>query len=289
MSNRTYISASDIRASSDNYKAAKRDGWESYPIRKWGPYEYIVCDKIDLKYGAQTITVIDITDNSDVARFSLGWPDTVQFMPSLTESEIRDYRRYALVSPPEEGVYWLVMTEDRIGKTGFDSHYYCASQHYAADLTIFIGSTASGEIDQMIGDIAWAVAEAKAYANLYGWGEDEKQLADTIRTAARRKSIPGARQGNSRRWYFDKTAFREWLADESAHRTGPKSTIEELITGTDARIIQHQLAAQYRQNTGQIPRVQLWQPCEMPGCDNEPVCGNCMMCEETHCHCFDSE
>lgn len=286
MSDRTYLSAEGIRKSSDNYKAAKRDGWENYPIRTWGPFVYIVCDKIDLKYGEQTIIVIDITGDNDVARFSLGWPDTVQFMPSLTEKEIRDYRRYALVSPPEEGVYWLVMTEDRIGKTGFDNHYYCTSQHYAADLSIFVGSTASGEIDQMIGDIAWAVAEARQY----GWNQEDKQIADTIRTAARRSSLPGARQGNSRRWYFDKSSFREWLADESAHRTGPKSAIEDLITsGADARTIQHTLADMVRQNTGQIPRIQLWQPCEHPGCFSEPSCGNCFMCQDEHCHCFDDD
>ena len=281
MSDRTYLSADDIRKSSDFLRTARRDGWESRPIRKWGPFEYIVYGSIDLKWGEQTITVLDITGDSDVARFQLAYPEQ-----GWDEESNRERRHYALVSPPEEGEYWLVMAEDHILKTSFDNHRYCTSQYRAADLTIFVGSTASGEIDQMIGDIAWAVAEARQY----GWDQEEKQVADTIRTSARRDSLPGARQSNSRRWYFDKAAFREWLADESAHRTGPKSVIEELITsGADARTIQHTLADMVRQNTGKIPRGQLWQPCELPGCDNEPVCMNCMMCEETHCHCFDEE
>jgi len=53
--------------------------------------------------------------------------------------------------------------------------------------------------------------------------------------------------------------------------------------------IQKQLAAQYRKRTGSIPKGQLWQPCACRGCDNEPVCMNCLMCQEKHCHCFDDE
>jgi hypothetical protein len=30
---------------------------------------------------------------------------------------------------------------------------------------------------------------------------------------------------------------------------------------------------------------QLWQECEHRGCHNEPVCSNCFMCQERHCHC----
>lgn len=32
------------------------------------------------------------------------------------------------------------------------------------------------------------------------------------------------------------------------------------------------------------PRGQLWQECDKPGCHNEPVCANCMLCHE-HCNC----
>jgi len=55
------------------------------------------------------------------------------------------------------------------------------------------------------------------------------------------------------------------------------------------RNVQHVLATGYRTQTNQIPHGQLWQPCEHPGCNNEPVCMNCMKCEQTHCHCFDGE
>lgn len=67
-----------------------------------------------------------------------------------------------------------------------------------------------------------------------------------------------------------------------------RSDIGNLImSGADTSAIQHELAATYREATGNIPRGQLWQPCEHSGCNNEPVCMNCMMCEEKHCHCFD--
>lgn len=136
--------------------------------------------------------------------------------------------------------------------------------------------------------IDWAVREAQDY----GWTQSREQIADTIRTAARRGNINGATQGpDTKKWYFNPAKFRGWLVREDAHKPGPKpSAIEELITsGADAHTIQHSLADLVRQNTGQIPRGQLWQPCELPDCDNEPVCMNCMMCEETHCHCFDGE
>lgn len=67
----------------------------------------------------------------------------------------------------------------------------------------------------------------------------------------------------------------------------PPSKLEQLISsGMGPRDIQRQLAALVRQNTGQIPRGQLWQPCERPGCSKEPVCLNCLMCQDEHCECF---
>ena len=72
------------------------------------------------------------------------------------------------------------------------------------------------------------------------------------------------------------TEASTWLAGDQ--------TLADLLT-QDTHTIQHTLADRYRATTGQ-PRGQLWQPCELAGCDNEPVCLNCLMCEE-HCHCFD--
>lgn len=68
--------------------------------------------------------------------------------------------------------------------------------------------------------IDWAVREAQDY----GWTQDPKQIADTIRTAARRGSINGATQGpDTSRWYFNPPKFRGWLRKEDAHKTGPKN------------------------------------------------------------------
>lgn len=282
MSTRTELTAEQIRKSHDAYREAKRDGWEHYPIRKWGPYEYIVCDTIDLRPGEQTITVIDITGRDDIARFQLAYPEQ-----GWDEESNRAMRRFALVCPPDEGVYWLVMIEgSHPGRTGFDSHLYNTRRTYAADLSIFVGSASSSEIDAMIGDIAWAVEEARQC----GWTQEDKQIGNTIRAAARRGAIPGARQGNSGRWYFDKATLSEWLYRSANETRGRPSAIEDLITsGADARTIQRQLAEMTRQTTGRIPRGQLWQPCEHPDCDNEPVCMNCLMCQDEHCHCFDAQ
>lgn len=57
-----------------------------------------------------------------------------------------------------------------------------------------------------------------------------------------------------------------------------------LLFGNPATI-QSALAKQYRESTGEIPVGQLWQPCSIYGCNNEPVCMNCMTCQEVHCTC----
>lgn len=274
------ILASDIRQKYDNYKLAKKAGWEQRPIRQWGPYEYIVYDSIDLRLGAQTITVIDITGTGNVARFQMAYPEQ-----GFDDEHNQALRRYALVLPPEEGIYWLVMREGETN-TSFDNAYYATSQFYAADLTIFVCSSAAVEIDEMIGDIAWAVKEAQST----GWKQEEKQIANSIRAAAKRGAIAGTRQGKSNRWYFDKGELRDYLRTSQAETRGRPAKIEDLITsGADAHTIQRTLAALTREATGKIPHVQLWQPCDHPDCTNEPVCGNCLMCQDEHCDCFDQE
>lgn len=271
----TLITPDSIRASYDTYKLARRAGWERYPIRTWGPFEYIVYSDIDLRLGPQTITVIDITDRQGVARFACAWPEQ-----GWDEESCRKTRRFALLYTLEEGMYdWLVMTEDPSDSGCLGESLYYTDGVHAAELTIFVGSAASIEIDQFIGDIAWAVAEARAA----GWQQQDEQIADTIRAAARRGAIVGSRQGASRRWYFDKNGFRDYL-QRAASETRGRPSIEDLITGgADVHTIQHTLAAMARES-GHIPHGQLWQPCEVPGCDNEPVCLNCLMCD-THCRC----
>ena len=75
-----------------------------------------------------------------------------------------------------------------------------------------------------------------------------------------------------------------------ADPVGPPIDFEALIQGfaanPDVRALQHAMAAQYRRRFGRIPKGQLWQPCEVPGCDREPVCMNCMRCQDEHCRCF---
>lgn len=52
--------------------------------------------------------------------------------------------------------------------------------------------------------------------------------------------------------------------------------------------IEQEQAAQTRNQQAQpiisVSRGQLWQECEKPGCNNEPVCLNCFLCDE-HCSC----
>lgn len=136
--------------------------------------------------------------------------------------------------------------------------------------------------------IDWAVKEYRDYMED---GRSDAQIANTIRAAADRGAIHGCSQTESGAWFFRPPAFRGWLVkarDEKRGRPRAKN-ISDLIEKFDGDVsgLQHNLASMTREATGKIPRGQLWQPCEYRGCDNEPVCMNCMMCEEKHCHCFD--
>lgn len=82
-------------------------------------------------------------------------------------------------------------------------------------------------------------------------------------------------------------SFGPWAAVREQEISDSQAQLDGDFLTQPPREIQHQLAAMHRQHTGSIPRAQLWQPCEVPGCDNEPVCMNCMCCEEVHCCCFD--
>lgn len=75
--------------------------------------------------------------------------------------------------------------------------------------------------------------------------------------------------------------------------SGHKMTVlEQMLWGfaanPDVLTLQQNLTAQYRRSTGTVPKGQLWQPCSVPGCNEEPVCMNCMRCQKTHCDCFKS-
>ena len=152
----------------------------------------------------------------------------------------------------------------------------------------------------------WAIKEYRDILNPIN--QSDRQIGNTIRAAASRGAIRGCSQSEAGNWHFRPPAFRGWLVktrDETRGRPRketaqptvdfmieidgdlPSGKISELLenfTG-DTRGLQHNLAAMARQSTGKIPRGQLWQPCERPGCDNEPACMNCLCCEEEHCEC----
>lgn len=156
--------------------------------------------------------------------------------------------------------------------------------------------------------IDWAVKE---YRDCMDDERSDAQIANTIRAAADRGAIHGCSQTESGAWYFRPPAFGGWLVKTRDEKRGrprtkapephfdgkvypsdsddPTKTISDLVENFDGDVssLQRSLAAMTRETTGNIPRGQLWQPCEKRGCDNEPVCMNCMMCEEKHCHCFD--
>lgn len=136
--------------------------------------------------------------------------------------------------------------------------------------------------------IDWAVKEYRDFfpdADL-----DNEQIRNSIRAAAKAGRIRGCSQDDLGNWHFRPVAFRGWLVKTRDEKRGrPRKSISDLIenfTG-DTSDLQRQLAAMTREATGQIPRGQLWQSCEEPGCENEPVCMNCLKCQERHCHCFD--
>jgi hypothetical protein len=135
--------------------------------------------------------------------------------------------------------------------------------------------------------IDWAISE---YRNYTGDARTDDQIGNTIRAAANAGRIHGASKTDAGNWYFNPSRFRGWLVKTKGENRGrPRATVSEMIENFDGNTqgVQHKLAAMTREATGSIPRGQLWQPCEHRGCDNEPVCMNCMMCQEKHCHCFD--
>lgn len=133
--------------------------------------------------------------------------------------------------------------------------------------------------------IDWAVKEYRDYMDDQ---RTDAQISNTIRAAADRGAIHGCSQTESGAWYFRPPAFRGWLVKTRDEKRGrPRNTLSDLIENFDGNVssLQRNLAAMTREATGNIPRGQLWQPCKRSGCDNEPVCMNCMMCEEKHCSC----
>lgn len=87
-------------------------------------------------------------------------------------------------------------------------------------------------------------------------------------------------------WTFPQRTFLAWKRNRPGKGRPSEPSLEDLISEAPDDI-QRAMAKQYREHTGDIPRGQLWQPCEVPGCDREPVCMNCFRCQDVHCHCFD--
>jgi hypothetical protein len=255
----------DKQVRRDVLDTSKYGDWNMCEIFRWGIYTYVHTGRVRLIIGVQNLHVIDVTDTIlNIARFH----DRYHNYPAE-----QNEGNYAMVYTPDEGECVGLLHMDN------DDHHY-----YIADLPIYIGVGADAELTGSFGDMAWAISECK----VIGWTQDDKTIANTIRAAARRDGI-GAWQGASRRWYFPKQAFQEYAYRSMSEQRGRPSTVSTLIENSDgnASAIQHELAEMARSAIGNIPGGQLWQPCECPGCSTEPVCMNCMMCEDEHCNCFD--
>ena len=58
----------------------------------------------------------------------------------------------------------------------------------------------------------------------------------------------------------------------------------DLDAETAELVARGEMAPREYQRTGPMPHGQLWEECSRRGCDNEPVCVDCLYCEE-HCRC----
>lgn len=58
----------------------------------------------------------------------------------------------------------------------------------------------------------------------------------------------------------------------------------DLVAETAELIARGEMKITPRQRRGPMPNGQLWESCEIRGCDNEPVCVNCFYCRH-HCVC----
>jgi len=59
--------------------------------------------------------------------------------------------------------------------------------------------------------ISWAVEHAREYAPEWADGRTDHQIGRTIRAAAERGSLQGARQDDTGAWWFYGPTFRGWL------------------------------------------------------------------------------
>lgn len=172
--------------------------------------------------------------------------------------------------------------------------------HQVADLYQALGRyLIHGELSEPVDEeevegngFRWATAKDAAYI-AHRQNEDRfpdpanPQLANTIIAAGKRGAIK-TRLGKSGTIYYQAESVRDW-ADQEPKSGRPRKGLSDLIENFDGDVnkLQHKLADSVRSSTGKIPHGQLWQPCEVQGCDNEPVCMNCMKCQDKHCHCFD--
>jgi hypothetical protein len=72
---------------------------------------------------------------------------------------------------------------------------------------------------------------------------------------------------------FDKTGLG--IGGAPAHDL--QSETLELVARGELKVVE-------KESRGPLPDGQLWEPCEVRGCNNEPVCVNCFRCEK-HCEC----
>ena len=79
-------------------------------IFEWRGRKYILAGQIKLQEGPQTVSVFDVTDVPNLAKFQYSWPEQV-FLPLYSPEQVQRAYKYCLLVMPNEG-HCSVMTED---------------------------------------------------------------------------------------------------------------------------------------------------------------------------------
>lgn len=96
--------------------------------------------------------------------------------------------------------------------------------------------------------------------------------------AARERRERQENQAQSRQTAESSRDFdRSGLGIGGAGRHDLAAETRELIARREMHYVE-------RAKRGPMPNGQLWQPCSVRGCNNEPVCVDCMRCRK-HCRC----
>lgn len=265
---------------SDEHKIAQKAGFDPMPVVKFGEYEYVILHSELVHPGHNTAEVINIAAES-----------TDSFKILVTTTDKKHSVGNAWISYGEEGgVFALAIFTER--NTVTDIRVRTAVLSYRlVPPTVEDAIAVQRMFDEEIeGAAMMQQVEISMRLEQQIFAAIPAQLRQLRQNSGWSQTELGRRLGISQQYVAqlekgDRQPPAELLRKIAGLINDPPSKLEDLITdGMSPRDIQRGLAEYTRKTTGKPARGQLWQECDQPGCDNQPVCLNCLLCQD-HCQC----